>query len=1285
MNEFVESTGDAEHDLIAAWKNSRSGAWAGRGYHYQYLVSTLILVRQWAGLAPSGSLVPEGLDDCIIELADRDIWIQIKSRQDGTFRSSEVQKILDDIDSKAASLRNNSEICTAVVLEQTCPGESGNGIDQLFIDTTEKVFICKAPYDEIVSLISNQLNTSEIIAEGIASTLYMQVAEAAQANASLSFEKRRRISTTEVEQRISECLEAGDPSAIDSAIISGALEPIDFNTPVDEPSFYQGVKVRSGHVAAGLVFDRPGDMKNIVQKLKLRRHVLVSGPSGAGKSALMWLTAKDLAGEFRWFQITGMATMTHADAIVRFIRARRPTETSPIGLAFDEVGSASSDLWNALVRELRGLSSVYFLGSVRQEDIALITNRSDTEFITVKLDENLARTVWEKLSARKQTSWHHWREPFELSEGLMLEYVHVLTQGQRLADVIGEQVRQRELEDRHDELAIIRSTAVLCARGGEVDARKLFELLGIEPDVASHSLQRLIDEHLVRESRPGVLGGLHMLRSEALSNASHDGTVFLSTDSLWLALPATTGATLPRVVQSILAEATSEFETQALKKLAETLSSSSDVDVWVAILTGLGLATLERHVISFMATLDEHGVQRAHWPLASMYADPYIDIPELSEFEQWQNLRNAILAFRVLPKHDLRPACLKQLPEGSTLPNCNNLNQANRLLSCLVPICGGEPVRIKLVPDFTEVEEQDIREVATMLSTAYMIGPDLADSLVKSLGGEQVLFDLFLSQTPWATAPMTEPNGTHGHTVRSNWFHVAEQYQPDPHETICNICEILLAISPRAEAAASDVVNPMGQPVKVGDYISWSKNMPRQNVPAKARVAWNVAFRQIMLARSAADSLTEYTRQMAQLVKRTEKGFRSISEKWLLGKSISNADSLATEINEIIDAANELTYASPENPSSIMTTPGQSSGANDTLGALLTGVLGNLVRRLSDIQQARAAATFAGSLAAQAKEHSQSQIWRTISSPPLNELAAISKRLDDIACVLHEMAHDSNPTAIQKIVKAARKSIPGNALHTAATYCRSLADQRFHDRLGKLEGALKEQGWNARCWFRPINDSDSVYWPAREVAVLVEITDFEIDAHYLEDCLVLGEQLLGNDWPFSIAPVINSRVLASMAFLPSSQMPLPDYDFAQKWQEYIGQPFLLSETLEKFDEARAACILLSGIMMCRDLENLHPKEEEVFSSAIESFERNRDIIAGDAENTGLEHFILALDYLERYWNQVRNEFENTKAGRETTEPLCMLEHLALTDHNNERVAELASVRILILQSEALSA
>ena len=1283
----MHSIDDSENRTIEAWRRSRSGAWAGRGFHYQHSLSTLILVRQWAGLAPSGFLVPEGLEDCVVELADNDVWIQIKSRKDGTFSETAVQQILDDLHAKAAAVESIKETRITVVLEQPCPGISGADIDQLFKGVPRKTLICEAPDDDIVSLLSTHLETAEVIAEGIASDLYKLVVDASQENASLPFEKRRRISTTEVERHIFKRLEAEDPSAIDSAVYSGVLEPVDFTTPVTEPSFYQGVKVKPGHVASGLVLARPKEMNDVIRTLERRRHVLVSGPSGAGKSALMWLSANKLAGDFRWSQITGKATAADAYAVIRFVRARRPTEASPIGLVFDEVGSSNSDLWDVLVRELRSLPSVYLLGSVRQEDRNLIANQSDTEFIAVRLDEDLARTVWEKLSAVNKTSWVHWREPFEHSEGLMLEYVHLLTQGKRLAVVIEEQVRQREHENRHDELAIIRSTAVLCARGGEVEAGKLFELLRVEPDVASHALKRLIDEHLVRESRPGILGGLHMLRSEALSMASHDEVVFLAAESLWRSLPTVTNETLPRVIQSILVEARGVAEAVALQKLAETLGANCDFEVWASILTGLGLATLERCVASFMTILEQHGVERAHWSLASMFADPDIDIPELTEAGPWPSLRNALLTFRASPKYDLRVACLELLPEGSTVPPCSNLRQANRLLSCLAPICGGEPVRMTLAPDFAGDDEKDIRQVAALLSTAYLIGPDVAENMVEALGGEQVLFTWFHSQTPWVSAPVVEPSGTHGRTVRSDLFLVAEQYQPDPHATVCNICETLIAISPSSDAAASDAINPLGQPITVGGFTDRSKNMPRRSIPAKTRIAWNVAFRQVLLARSAADSLSDYTRQMAQLIRRTEKVFRFCTEKWIKGKRIANADALAAEIDEIVAAVNALAYATPKKPSHVMTTPAQSAGADDGLGALLTFVLSNLLIRLGKIpgeERAKAAATFAGSLASQAQEHQRSVIWRTVSSPPLNELTALSKRLSAVASILHEIAHDDGQRAIRGIMQAARKGALGKTIHAAARRCRSLAEQRFRQRLRVLENALKKKGWNARCWSRTIDESDSVDWPAREVAILVEIADFEADARCIDDALAAGQQHIGTDWRFRIAPVMNGQVLASLAIMPSSYMPLPDQDFAKEWQEHIDRPFLSSRTERRFDEAIAACIQLSAIIACRELKNLHAEEDEVFSKIIESFKRNRELVAEVVESTGSEHLAWALDHLDQNWNQIVSEFEAKKAGQVISEPLFMIHHLALAGQENERTADLAAARRLILQAECNS-
>lgn len=1071
---------------------------------------------------------------------------------------------------------------------------------------------------------------------------------------------------------------------IDLAFVSRVLEPVDFVTSIVESGFYQGVKAKPGHVAAGLVLSRPAATGSIISSLKKQRHLLIAGPSGAGKSALMWLVASSLAAEFRWFQVTAKAGAQDADAIVRFVRARRPKKFSPISLAFDEVGASNSDLWDILVRELRGLPDVYLLGSIRKEDVNLISNQSDTAIFNVTLDERLAQRIWEQLASRKHTTWSHWREPFEQSDGLMLEYVHILTQRARLANLISEQVRQREKEGRYDELAIIRTTSVLCAVGGEIDGKKLFVLLGLSPERASSALKRLIDEHLVRESRPGVLGGLHILRSKALGDASHDEVVYCRVESLWKGFCASTADTLPRIIQSLFAEPNNETEEGKLKKLAQTLADNNDVDFWAAILTGLGLGTLERWVASFISILKRHGVQRSQWYLASMFGDASIDVSGLSQFEQVQNLCNAISEFRALPKSDFRAECLEKIPKGCQIPTCTTLRQAHKLLSCLVPIAGGVPIRIAISPKITDNGMHDIRDIASLLSTAYLIDPDVAQDLVPAFGGEQTLLSWFRLQTPWLATPIIEPDGSHGRTVRANWFLVSEDYQPNPHETVCNICENLIALSPASEAAASDVVDPSGRLITVGDFTPWSKNIPRRNLPAKPRVAWNVAFRQVLISRAAADSLTDYTQQMAELVRRTEKVFRSYSENWIRGAKIANADKLVGEINNIIEQVNSLAYAIPERLSSSMAHPAANAGTDDKLGAFLTGVLGNLAPRMGKIPAgpgAKAAAVFACNLAAQARQHGQSPIWRTTLNPPLTELLALADRLSDISCILHEMACDDAPTKIARIVKAAKKRGIGKATRSAARLCRSIAEQRFQKKLRNAENAFNKRGWAVRCQARPVDEADCVYWLPMEIAILVEIKDFQKVANYIEACISVGREQFGQEWRFRVVPVICGQVVSQLALLPTSHMPLPDLKFAEEWQSNIDLPFLSPETFKAFEQASKACSVISAILHCRDLEALHPEENDVLSKAIDAFKHNREKIAFSAEKKVSDEIKLALAYIDETWSQVVKEFEAIKVGKAVSSPLCMNSYGTSIGAEQEKANELVAVKMLLLQAE----
>ncbi|MCI5221879.1 MAG: hypothetical protein D3924_04215 [Candidatus Electrothrix sp. AR4] len=368
------------------------------------------------------------------------------------------------------------------------------------------------------------------------------------------------------------------------------------------------------------------------------------------------------------------------------------------------------------------------------------------------------------------------------------------------------------------------------------------------------------------------------------------------------------------------------------------------------------------------------------------------------------------------------------------------------MLACLIPAAGEESSPITFTPAIEKDCEYDIHEVADLLSTAYMISPDAAQKLGVAFGDEQTLLSWLHSQTPWLATPVIEPDGRHGRTVAADWFLVAEKYQPDPHDTVCNICETLLALSPKSKAADSEAVDSFGHPIAVGDFKPYSKSIPRGNLPAKSRVAWNVAFRQIMLAKTAWDSLTDYTQQMAELVRRTEKVVRMYSEKLVRGIRISNAEKIIGEINEIVKQINSLAYAKPEMPSSSMTHPAATAGEYDNLGAFLTGVLNNLVPRMIKLPTnsgEKSIAAFAGALAVQALDHSESSIWRTHLSPPASELKALADRLIDISSIMHEMAYDNSQKKKTAIFKAAKKWGVGKAVRSAARYCRTAAQQRL--------------------------------------------------------------------------------------------------------------------------------------------------------------------------------------------------------------------------------------------------
>src|SRR3546814_7338814 len=108
------------------------------------------------------------------------------------------------------------------------------------------------------------------------------------------FSSRRRHTSSALVTGVQTCALPIYIDAIERALRDGVCEPVDFLTPLDDPNFYLGVDVEPGHIAAGLVAERPRSRSALVEGIEQRRAALIVGPSGAGKSALMWEAANEI-------------------------------------------------------------------------------------------------------------------------------------------------------------------------------------------------------------------------------------------------------------------------------------------------------------------------------------------------------------------------------------------------------------------------------------------------------------------------------------------------------------------------------------------------------------------------------------------------------------------------------------------------------------------------------------------------------------------------------------------------------------------------------------------------------------------------------------------------------------------------------------------------------------------------------------------------------------------------------------------------------------------------------
>jgi hypothetical protein len=347
------------------------------------------------------------------------------------------------------------------------------------------VLIDRDPARSATGLLILHKGLTPLAAELVVLALGREVGRLADENGPLPLSDRKSITLTEVEAIASRVLSAVDTERLNKIIRMGVLSPVDFLMPALDDGFYLRVDVQPGHFAAGLALDRPEATVSVRQAFERTRIVVATGPSGAGKSGLMWNAVIAKREGRLWFSVNSSA-LPEPEVLSAFFAAYAGT---PIGLVVDDIGRGKLQIWDALRSICATEPNALLIGSIRTEDTALLAERHKISEVSAAGDKILARSLWSELRNRGQTQWPGWEEPWDIAEGLLLEYGHILTQGDRLEGVILDQIRRRLKEERDAELAILNTAAPIAAHRGSVSLDVLRNQLGFERAEMSRALE----------------------------------------------------------------------------------------------------------------------------------------------------------------------------------------------------------------------------------------------------------------------------------------------------------------------------------------------------------------------------------------------------------------------------------------------------------------------------------------------------------------------------------------------------------------------------------------------------------------------------------------------------------------------------------------------------------------------------------------------------------------------------------------------------------------------------
>jgi hypothetical protein len=1178
------------------WADSRAGSHAGRGFHYQDAIATELAIRAWRGELALARMIPEGLEDVSLELDVHPLHLQAKSRRShrGDFTDSDLADAWRRLAKRAAADRAAH---VGLVLERPL-GYTDTGLEKTLADVADKqlnravaaavgkimapddflgrahVLVMPAAPATAVELLTERLGAPPATCLAHYELLRGQLAQLADENGEpgRSAGNAAALTVADVARLFDDVSESVDPSLVDEALRSGAVELADFRTSIDEPRFYSGVDVVPGHIVAGLPLARDELVGELERGAATRGLALAVGPSGAGKSALIWLTAYVTRHRVRWYRVRRLGADDVA-AVVRLVKALRPLGAR-VGFVVDDLGRDDRVGFDAFVDELRHYPDVAIIGACREEDLFLVGAAASAVQVRPTLDEGLAQRIWQELRDRGETTWSEWREPFAKSEGLLLEYGHLLTEGTRLAETIGAQVERRVREERDLELELLALVATADAYGAELRLERVRHAVTPDDAAIKRALVRLVDEHLISE-RDGVLGGLHELRSRHIVRAAHAVPPPTAAESVWRVIDLLEPELLQRFVTRVLVE-DSVADEHVLDALAARLRRDADAGALAAALQALRLVGFRRTTTEWRRVFDEEGATPTNVELITYFAISGADCSIFPEVTQ-----RTIARVRELEYVDLRPALLTRLDGVAerALAAAPNIAVAAPTLAALSGIGGALTIVVNALAALAR--DVPLAEVRLLLEAADAADPALAVALADALGGSAALLARLEAEQPWLRKTRLDVDDGGRPIAAAEYAYVAESHQPKAHDAVVELARYLAALAPSAAVAVCRAVDATGDTAGLGGVPLADKMIDRGNLPTRAAVAWNRARARTALAAVAAETATEHALNSREIVVRAARVVRHTGDAWARETLPSNA--LYQEAVALAEVANSLRPA----PVAV-----EAAGPLDEGEAMLIDPASSLGSAIANqlfvrLFKGESVAPLIPTLFKQLDELATPAYWRLLDEPPLDDIAALRAGLLDIFAVAGERASGDRVSAVA--LKNARKG----GLAAAAQVARKRAAARMQTRATTLVRRLADAGYSARVVGRD-GEPESHRWPSDDFLILVDMRSIfawqrEGDG-LIERCRPLLDDRVG----FYMAPVRNGKIVASFA------LKVFDNAFpAEEVRDWPDLPLaLVDETL--YQECAAglgALVEVSGVIASAQGSEVHDDEGAVVEAA----------------------------------------------------------------------------------------